>query len=95
MKEKLARQLAQELKRKQSSRMGQERCQPAGLDDVLGAPVSDERFRQIAEQYVDTLSSTALAAEMPSLGAAAAGSGVSVEVMSAPVTSVASIDCSA
>ena len=95
MKEKLARQLAQELKRKQNSRMGQERCQTAGLDDVLGAPVSDERFRQIAEQYVDTLSSTALAAEMPSLGAAAAGSGVSVEVMSAPVTSVASIDCSA
>ncbi len=95
MKEKLARQLAQELKRKQNSRMGQERCQTAGLDDVLGAPVSDERFRQIAEQYVDTLSSTALAAEMPSLGTVAAGSGVSVEVMSAPVTSVASVDCSA
>lgn len=94
MKEKLARQLAQELKRKQSSRMGQERCQTAGLDDVLGAPVSDERFRQIAEQYVETLSSTALAAEMPSLDVAA-GSGVSVEVMSAPVTSVASVDCSA
>ena len=98
MKQKLALQLARELKKKQQARMGQERCQAAsaGPDNVTpGASVSDERYRQIAEQYVENLSSAALSAEVGSLVDTSASGGVSVEVMSAPVTSVASIDCSA
>lgn len=96
MKEKLARQLAQELKRKQSARMGQEQCQVSNMEDVMStSSVSEERFRQIAEQYVETLSPAALSAETAALGGEAVSGGVSVEVMSAPVTSVATIDCSA
>lgn len=74
--------------------MGQERCQTADLDVMPGSAVSDERFRQIAEQYVENLSSSALSAELGGMVDAAVSGGVSVEVMSAPVTSVASIDCS-
>ena len=98
MKEKLARQLAQELKRKQSSRMGQERCQTATahMDDVTpNSSMNDEQFKQMAEQYVDSLSPTALSAEIASVLGGTASAGVSVEVMSAPVTSVEFIDCSA
>ncbi len=96
MKEKLARQLAEELKRKKNARMGQEQCQASNLEDVLPkSAVTDERFRQIAEQYVEALSPVAVSAKTASLGGGAVSSGVSVEVMSAPVTSVASIDCSA
>jgi len=98
MKEKLALQLAQELKRKQKARMGQEHCQTstAHMDDVLpNSSMNDEQFRQMAEQYVDSLSPTALSAEAASLLGSAAAGGVSVEVMSAPVTSVEFIDCSA
>lgn len=96
MKQKLALELAKELKKKRQARMGQERCQTAHLDDVMpSSAVSDERYRQIAEQYVENLSSAALSAEVGSMVDASASGGVSVEVMSAPVTSVASIDCSA
>lgn len=96
MKQKLALQLARELKKKQQARMGQERCQTAHLDDVMPrAAVSDERYRQIAEQYVENLSSSAVSAEVGNLVDTSASGGVSVEVMSAPVTSVAAIDCSA
>ncbi len=98
MKEKLALQLAQELKRKQRARMGLEQCQTstAHMDDVMpNSAMSDEQFRQMAEQYVDSLSSTALSSEVASLLGSGAAGGVSVEVMSAPVTSVEFIDCSA
>lgn len=98
MKEKLALQLAQELKRKQKARMGQEHCQTstAHMDDVMpDSSMNDEQFKQMAEQYVDSLSSTALSAEAATLVGSAASGSVSVEVMSAPVTSVEFIDCSA
>ncbi len=97
MKEKLALQLAQELKRKQKARMGQEHCQTstAHMDDVMpNSSMNDEQFRQMAQQYVDSMSSTALSAEAAALAGSAAAGGVSVEVMSAPVTSVEFIDCS-
>ena len=94
MKQKLALELAKELKKTRQARMGQERCQTADLDVMPGSAVSDERFRQIAEQYVENLSSSALSAELGGMVDAAVSGGVSVEVMSAPVTSVASIDCS-
>ncbi|MCI9025548.1 MAG: hypothetical protein HFG92_14150 [Dorea sp.] len=96
MKEKLARQLAQELRRKQKARMGQEYCQSqaAHMSDLIPRQnMTDEQFKQIAEQYVESLSPTALAAESASMVDCTVSSGVSVEVMSAPVTSV--VDCSA
>ena len=98
MKDKLALQLAQELKRKQKARMGQEHCQTATahMDDVTpNSSMNDEQFKQMAEQYVDSLSPTALSAEIASVLGGTASAGVSVEVMSAPVTSVEFIDCSA
>lgn len=98
MKDKLALQLAQELKRKQKARMGQEHCQTstAHMDDVMpNSSMNDEQFKQMAEQYVDSLSPTALSAEIASVLGGTASAGVSVEVMSAPVTSVEFIDCSA
>ncbi len=96
MKEKLARQLAQELRRKQKARMGQEYCQSqaAHMSDLIPRQnMTDEQFKQIAEQYVESLSPTALAAESASMVDCTVSSGASVEVMSAPVTSV--VDCSA
>ena len=98
MKEKLALQLAQELKRKQKARMGLEQCQTstAHMEDVMpNSSMSDEQFRQMAEQYVDSMSSTALSAEAAALLGSAGAQAVSVEVMSAPVTSVEFVDCSA
>ena len=98
MKDKLALQLAQELKRKQKARMGQEHCQTATahMDDVTpNSSMNDEQFKQMAEQYVDSLSPTALSAEIASVLGGTASAGVSVDVMSAPVTSVVFIDCSA
>ena len=91
MKDKLALQLAQELKRKQKARMGQEHCQTstAHMDDVMpNSSMNDEQFKQMAEQYVNSLSPTALSAEIASVLGGTVSGGVSVEVMSAPVTSV-------
>ncbi len=94
MKAKLALRLAQELRRKQQARMGQELCQTSHLDDIVPKTgMTDEQFRQIAEQYVDSLSSTALSAETANLVDCAVSSSVSVDVMAAPVASV--VDCSA
>ncbi len=98
MKEKLALQLAQELKRKQKARMGLEQCQSstAHMDDVMpNSSMSDEQFRQMAEQYVDSMSPSELSAEAAALLGGAGAQSVSVEVMSAPVTSVEFVDCSA
>lgn len=98
MKEKLALQLAQELKRKQKARMGLEQCQSstAHMDDVMpDSSMSDEQFRQMAEQYVDSMSPSELSAEAAALLGGAGAQSVSVEVMSAPVTSVEFVDCSA
>ena len=92
MKEKLAKQLAEELRRKRTARRGLEQSQTAHLDDVMPkSGMSEEQFRQIAEQYVQAM--------MPDLagggvdisvdGASAAGS-VDVTVVSAPVVTV---DC--
>ena len=50
--------------------MGLEQCQTstAHMDDVMpNSAMSDEQFRQMAEQYVDSLSSTALSSEAASL----------------------------
>lgn len=98
MKEKLARQLAEELRRKKIARKGQEYCQTAHLDDVMPKPsLDDERFRQIAEQYAESLSPAALAAETGTTVDAVAGGGseaVSITVVAAPIASVA-VDCMA
>ncbi len=97
MKEKLARQLAEELKKKRTARNAFEQSQTAHLDDALPRTnLDDEKFRQIAEQYVDSLPSGMAAAEAGgvSAGSVSGGSGteaVSVSVIAAPV---ASIDCS-
>ena len=99
LKEKLAKQLAEELRRKKVARKGQEHAQTSHLDDVMPKPsLNEEQFRQLAEQYVDALPSSAVAAEagvsaLSSAGAAGGGSsGVSVSVVLAPV---AAIDCTA
>lgn len=95
MKEKLARQLAEELRRKRTARRGLEHCQTSHLDDVMPKPsLNDERFRQIAEQYVQSMPSSALGGESGgSIDVSAGGAEtVSVTVIAAPVISV---DCSA
>lgn len=95
MKEKLARQLAEELRRKRTARRGLEHCQTSHLDDVMPKPsLNDERFRQLAEQYVQSMPSSALGAESGgSIDVSAGGAEtVSVTVIAAPVISV---DCSA
>ena len=77
-----------------------EALRAAGVNHVLALrgdrplSMSDEQFRQMAQQYVDSMSSTALSAEAAALVGSAAAGVVSVEVMSAPVTSVEFIDCS-
>lgn len=99
LKEKLARQLAEELRRKKTARKGLEQAQTSHLDDVMPKPsLSDEKFRQIAEQYIDSLPSSAVSAEtgVSSAGGAAGSGGaeaVSVAVVSAPVAAI--IDCTA
>ena len=97
LKEKLARQLAEELRRKKTARQGQEQAQTSHLDDVMPKPsFSEEKFRQIAEQYVDSMSPSDVSAEAgvsaASAGAAGGADAVSVSVVSAPV---AAIDCMA
>lgn len=96
LKDKLARQLAEELRRKRTARKGLEHCQTSHLDDVMPKPsLNDEQFRQIAEQYVQSLPSGALSAEAGvSLagGVGSAAAPVNVTVITAPVVSV---DCSA
>lgn len=98
MKEKLAKQLAEELRRKKIARKGQEQCQTSHLDDVLPKPsMDDERFRQIAEQYAESLSPSALAAQVGTTVDAVAGGiseTVNVSVVAAPVASIA-VDCMA
>lgn len=92
MKEKLALELARQLSRKRRARMGQEQCQTAHLDDVMPKPaLSDERFRQIADQYAQALSPSASTDSTVS-AAGEASTSVDVTVMDAPVVTV---DCSA
>ncbi len=92
LKEKLARQLAEELRRKKTARKGLEHCQTADIGDIFVKPsLSDEQFRQIAEQYAQSL----FPAADVSSGDISAGQGgiseaVDITVMSAPVISV---DC--
>lgn len=98
LKEKLARQLAEELRRKKTARKGLEQAQTAHLDDVMPKPsLTDEQFRQIAEQYVDSLPSSEAAAQSGISSAAGAVSGgtetISVAVVSMPVAAV--VDCMA
>lgn len=64
-------------------------------DLVAKQNMSEEQFKQIAEQYVENLSPAALNAETAGMVdcTVSASAGVSVEVMSAPITSV--VDCSA
>lgn len=92
MKERLEQQLREELRRKKAARRGQERCETTDLEEVFPkSGVNDERFRQIAEQYIQSMFP---AAEGDGGSVSAAGGGVSVStevtVMSAPV---ASLDC--
>lgn len=95
MKEKLARQLAEELRKKKTARNAFEQSQTSHLDDVMPKPsLNDERFRQIAEQYTNSLPGTSDDAGVTSTAAVSGGAAadaVSVSVIYAPV---ASIDCS-
>lgn len=94
MKEKLARQLAEELRRKKIARKGQEHCQTSHLDDVMPKPsLDDERFRQIAEQYAESLSPSAGTGTTVDAVAGGASEAVSVTVVAAPVAVV--VDCMA
>lgn len=97
MKVKLEKQLAEELRRKRTARKAQERCQTACMEDIFSKPsVNDYRYKEICEQYAETMSGLtgaapgASAAGTPAVSAEAAASAVQITV-----TSVASIDCSA
>lgn len=92
MKERLEQQLREELRRKKAARKGQEQCETTDIEDVYPkSGMNDERFRQIAEQYSQSMFPGAPGGE----GAVAADSGsasvsTEVTVMCAPV---ASLDC--
>ncbi len=96
MKVKLEKQLAEELRRKRTARKAQERCQSDCMEDIFSKPsVNDYRYKEICEQYAETMSgytgavSGTAAAGTPAVSAEAASSAAQITV-----TSVASIDCS-
>ena len=96
MKVKLEKQLAEELRRKRTARKAQERCQSDCMEDIFSKPsVNDYRYKEICEQYAETMSgytgavSGTTAAGTPAVSAEAASSAAQITV-----TSVASIDCS-
>lgn len=90
MKVKLEKQLAEELRRKRTARKAQERCQTACMEDIFRIPSeNDYRYKEICEQYAETMSGMTESAP--------GTSAVSAET-SGPqtaVTSVTGINCSA
>lgn len=91
MKERLEQRLREELRRKKAARKGQEQCQTTDLEDVFPkSGVNDERFRQIAEQYVQSMFPSAVGdGAVGSIGGGDS-SATEVTVVCAPV---ASLDC--
>ncbi len=92
MKERLERQLREELRRKKAARKGQEHCETTDMEEIFPkSGMNDERFRQIAEQYVQTMFPTALGGDGATISAEGGGSAATeITVMCAPV---ASLDC--
>lgn len=91
MKERLERQLREELRRKKAARRGQEQCETADIADVFPkSGMNDERFRQIAEQYVQSMFPSASDGGTVSTDTGGASVSTEVTVMCAPV---ASLDC--
>ena len=91
MKERLERQLREELRRKKAARRGQEQCETADIADVFPkSGMNDERFRQIAEQYVQSMFPSAPDGGTASTDTGGASVSTEVTVMCAPV---ASLDC--
>ncbi len=91
LKLKLEKQLAEELRRKRTARKAQEHCQTACMEDVFIKPsTADYRFKQIADQYTNTMSGFVPSAPVISVSSPAQA----VEVRASPV-SVATVDCSA
>lgn len=97
MKVKLEKQLAEELRKKRTARKAQERCQTACMEDIFSKPsLNDYRYKEICEQYAETMSGMAGAApEALTSGAPAVSAEAAASAVQITVTSVASIDCSA
>lgn len=97
MKVKLEKQLAEELRKKRTARKAQERCQTACMEDIFSKPsLNDYRYKEICEQYAETMSGMAGAApEALAPGAPAVSVEAAASAVQITVTSVASIDCSA
>lgn len=97
MKVKLEKQLAEELRKKRTARKAQERCQTACMEDIFSKPsLNDYRYKEICEQYAETMSGMASAApEALTSGAPAVSAEAAASAVQITVTSVASIDCSA
>lgn len=97
MKVKLEKQLAEELRKKRTARKAQERCQTACMEDIFSKPsLNDYRYKEICEQYAETMSGMAGAApEALAPGAPAVSAEATASAVQITVTSVASIDCSA
>ncbi len=90
MERKLERQLAEELRRKRTARKGQEHCQTADMDDVMGKPsLSDARFQQILQQYAQNVYPDG----QGSGGVSAAGGAAPAVDVSVSTVSTATIDC--
>lgn len=93
MKERLEQRLREELRRRKAARKGQEQCATADIEDMFPkSGMNDERFRQIAEQYVQSMFPAALSGDGAAVSPESGGGTVSTEVtvMCAPV---ASLDC--
>lgn len=97
MKVKLEKQLAEELRKKRTARKAQERCQTACMEDIFSKPsLNDYRYKEICEQYAETMSGMAgTAPEALTSGAPAVSAEAAASAVQITVTSVASIDCSA
>ncbi len=93
LKFKQEQRLAEELRKKRTSRKAQEHCQTASFDDIFVKPsIDDYRYRQIAETYTDTMSGGYTAAVPAMPAAPAVGAAPAVQIT---VTPVVSVDCSA
>lgn len=92
MKERQEQRLREELRRKKAARRGQEQCETTDMEELFPeSAMNDERFRQIAEQYVRSMSPSAGGGDVaPSAGGSGTSADTEVTVMYAPVTS---LDC--
>lgn len=92
MKERLEQQLREELRRKKAARKGQEQCETTDMEEIFPkSGMNDERFRQIAEQYIQSMFPSAVGGDGAAVSAGGgAPADTEVTVVCAPV---ASLDC--